>query len=62
MADYYLKNIDPDTWKRFKAACALRGLTVRDTLLIFIQVQSIDDDSVEGVFNSYVTNIKKGAK
>ena len=37
--DYSFKNIDPDLWRRFKAMCALRGMTIRKMLLILITTE-----------------------
>jgi hypothetical protein len=37
--DYSIKNIDPNLWRRFKAMCALRGMTIRQMLLTLIATE-----------------------
>lgn len=59
MVDYYLKNIDSETWKRFKAVCALRGLTVRDSLIVFIQIQSSKGEEIQKFVEAYDIDPKK---
>ena len=38
MAKYMLTGIDPDQWKRFKAACNIRGQTVKDSFIQHINI------------------------
>lgn len=40
MADYYLKGIDDQTWKWFKALCAQEGHTVKHKLITYIESQA----------------------
>ncbi|MBA7603970.1 hypothetical protein ES703_11088 [subsurface metagenome] len=30
MANYYLKGVDDEQWKRFKASCDLQGITIKE--------------------------------
>lgn len=38
MARYYLTGIDDEAWKRFKAACNIRGCTIKQSLLDHINL------------------------
>lgn len=38
MADYFLKGVDPDQWKRFKAACNIRGCTIKQSFIDHINI------------------------
>ncbi len=35
--DYTLKNFDANLWKKFKAKCALEGITIKDKILQMIK-------------------------
>ena len=37
MSSYIIRHIDPDLWRRFRAACALLGASSRDVLLLLIE-------------------------
>jgi len=38
MAKYMLTGVDPGLWKKFKAACSLRGCTVKESFLDHINI------------------------
>lgn len=38
MASYYLKGIEDDKWKHFKAACNLRGCTAKQSFIDHINI------------------------
>lgn len=38
MANYLLTKINPRLWRRFKAACDLRGCTVKESFLDHINI------------------------
>ena len=33
MASYYLKGIEDEKWKRFKATCDLQGITIKESFI-----------------------------
>lgn len=33
MADYILKGVDPDQWKRFKSLCSIRDCTIKESFI-----------------------------
>jgi hypothetical protein len=37
VADFILRNVDPELWRRFKAAAALDGRTMREILIDFVE-------------------------
>lgn len=45
MANYYLRDIPDELWRRVKAAAALRGQTVREVLLACLRALAAGEPS-----------------
>ena len=62
MARYYLTGIDDEAWKRFKAACNIRGCTVKQSFIdhINIIVAGYDSERLQAEYNYHKQ--KKGGK
>jgi hypothetical protein len=42
MANYSLTGIDDEQWRHFKANCDIIGITIKEALLIYIEIVSKD--------------------
>lgn len=59
---YLLEEIDPDLWRKFKAACDIQGLTMKESFQSHIKHVVADFQANPAYTQGWPKNNKKGGK
>jgi len=62
MANYYLKGVDDEQWRHFKAACDLQGITIKQAFLEHIDITVRTVKKYPGPYKPRPAKQKEGGK
>jgi hypothetical protein len=49
MPSYILRHVDPDLWRRFRAACAYLNASARDVLILLVEDWTQKQEAKRGI-------------